>query len=89
MGVLGPGARSILTITNDSTTASIACAFSKAGPIINGTQTYTTIPAVINGAGSYTVPPGLTGSFGPLFVPSDPMNCIASAPNTPVTIMAR
>lgn len=89
VGVLGAGVRSILVITNDSTTASIACAFSKMGPVVNGQQTYTPIPAVVNGAGSYTLPPGGSGSFGPLFVPSDPMNCIASAANTPATIMAR
>lgn len=66
-----------LSIDNESTTATIACAFG------NGS-------AAINTAGSYTVPAGATRvwDFGPRqnILPSGNLNCISSAATSPATI---
>lgn len=68
------GGRMFLSINNESTTATIACAFGAT--------------AAINTAGSYTISPGQgrtwTGSRDfPL--KGDAINCIASAASTPAT----
>jgi hypothetical protein len=71
--VLAPGAASVfLDINNDSVTATIACNFGGA--------------AAITGAGSITIPPLSSRTWGGSFVPSDAVNCIASAAATPATI---
>ena len=72
--ILGGGNRGILAVDNESTTATIACAFG--------------ITAVLNSAGSWTIPPGVTRVFD-VFPPSDQLNCIASGAATPVTAYAR
>jgi hypothetical protein len=61
-----------LDIINDSATASMACSF-------GGT-------AIINGAGSITLGPLGHRSWEGSFVPSDAVNCIASAGSTPATV---
>jgi len=72
--VLAAGARQLLAIDNESTSATIACAFGGA--------------AAINGAGSFTIPPGVTRTWTAYPVPADAVNCIASAASTPATIEA-
>lgn len=64
--------RKFLAIDNESTTATVACAFGA--------------PAAINAAGSFTIPPGFTRTWDGTFVPNDAVSCIASAGATPVTI---
>jgi hypothetical protein len=66
--------RRFLAIDNESITATVACAF--------GTT------AALNTAGSWTIPPGMTRTWNGSFVPSDAVNCVASATGTPVTIEA-
>jgi hypothetical protein len=66
--------RRVLAIDNESATATVACAFGAA--------------AVLNSAGSWTIPPLMTRSWSGSFVPSDQVNCIASAAGTPVTVEA-
>ena len=61
-----------LDLVNQSATATIACAFGA--------------PAVLNGAGSITIPPLWHRSWEGSFVPTDAVNCIASAAATPATI---
>lgn len=68
------GIRRFLAIDNESMTAAIACAFGGA--------------AALNTAGSWTIPPGMTRTWNGTFVPSDAVNCIASAAGTPVTVEA-
>lgn len=74
--VLAKGPRRYLDIKNESATASIACNF-------GGT-------AALNTAGNYTIPPGWHKSWpdggNTNFVPSDTINCIASASSTPATL---
>jgi hypothetical protein len=70
--VLAPGARRLLAIDNESTTATIACAFGAA--------------AAINTAGSFTIPPGQTRMWKDYPVPADAVNCIANAAATPATV---
>lgn len=66
--------RRFLAIDNESPTATVACAFGAA--------------AAISSAGSFTIPPQNTRTWDGTFVPSDAVNCIASAGATPVTIEA-
>ena len=66
--------RVIVAIDNESTSATIACAFGAT--------------AALNTAGSFTIPPGVTRVWDGTFVPSDAINCIASAGSTPVTVEA-
>ena len=66
--------RRFLAIDNESVTAAVACAFGAT--------------AAINSAGSWTIPPGMTRTWNGTFVPSDAVNCIAGAANTPLTIEA-
>jgi hypothetical protein len=66
--------RRFLAIDNESVTATVACAFGAT--------------AALNTAGSWTIPPGMTRTWNGSFVPSDTVNCIASAAATPVTIEA-
>ena len=70
------GSRLFLSIDNESTTATIACAFSAT--------------AAINTAGSYTIAPGMTRVWGAgtpeIPVPGGPVNCISSAATSPATI---
>lgn len=74
--VLAAGAAAVfLDIMNESTTATIACNF-------GGT-------AIINGAGSITIPPGWHRSWEGTFVPTEAVNCIASAASTPAAIGAK
>lgn len=65
------GPRKLVAIDNESTTATIACNF-------GGT-------AALNTAGSWTIPPGNTRTWAGPFVPTDAINCIASAGGTPAT----
>lgn len=64
-----------LGIFNLSSTASIACSFGA-----NST-------AALNAAGSIQLPP-LGGFVWDVVVPTDQLNCIASAVSTPMTIQA-
>lgn len=71
------GSRLFLSINNESTTATIACAFSAT--------------AAANTAGSYTIGPGNTRTWGPgtYEIPGAPggaVNCISSAATSPATI---
>jgi len=70
------GSRLFLAINNESTTATIACAFSAT--------------AAANTAGSYTIGPGVTRTWGPgtaeVPVPGGAVNCISSAATSPATI---
>jgi hypothetical protein len=66
--------RRFLAIDNESVTATVACAFGAT--------------AALNTAGSWTIPPGMTRTWNGSFVPSDAVNCIASAAGTPVTLEA-
>jgi len=68
-------AKVFLDIVNAGATATIACAF--------GTT------AIINGSGSITIPPNWHRSWEGSFVPSDAVNCIASASSSPATIGAK
>ncbi len=61
-----------LDIVNESASATVACAFGAT--------------AVINGAGAITLPPLWHRSWEGTFVPTDAVNCIASAGSTPATI---
>jgi len=70
--VTAGAASTFLDIVNESATATIA--FN-----VGGT-------AVINGAGSITLPPLWHRSYENSFVPTDIVNCIASAGATPATI---
>lgn len=73
--VAAAAAHTILDIKNESTTATIACAFGAT--------------AAINTAGSYTIPPGWHRSWEGSYVPSDAVNCISSAATSPATIEAK
>ena len=66
--------RRFLAIDNESVTATVACAFGAT--------------AALNSAGSWTIPPGMTRTWNGGFVPSDTVNCIASAAGTAVTVEA-
>lgn len=72
--VLAAASRRLLAIDNESTTATIACAFGAT--------------AAINTAGSFTIPPGVTRTWRDYPVPADAVNCIASASSTPATVEA-
>lgn len=72
--VLAAASRQLLAIDNESTTATIACAFGA--------------PAAINTAGSFTLAPGVTRVWKDYPVPADAVNCIASAASTPATVEA-
>lgn len=72
--VLAAGSRRLVTIDNESATATIACAFGAT--------------AAINTAGSYTIAPGYTRVWDKYPVPADAVNCIASAASTPATVEA-
>jgi hypothetical protein len=65
-------ARRLLAIDNESTTATIACAFG--------------IPAALYTAGSWTVPPSLTRTWNSSYVPAEALNCISSSGPSPATI---
>jgi len=70
---LAAGQASIfLDLVNESATATVACALGAT--------------AVLNGAGSITLPPLWHRSWEGTFVPTDAVNCIASAGSTPATI---
>lgn len=65
--------RMLVAIDNESSTATIACAFGAT--------------AALNTAGSFTITAGATRIWGnPGFVPTDAINCIASGASTPVTV---
>lgn len=64
--------RVFLDIVNESSTATVACAF-------GSTPT-------INGAGSITLPPLWHRSWENNFIPTDAIYCVSSASSTPVTI---
>lgn len=72
--VLAAAPRQLLALDNESTTATVACAF---GAV-----------AAINTKGSFTLPPGVTRTWNSYPVPADAVNCIASALATPLTIEA-
>lgn len=72
--ILAPAARRFLAIDNESTTATVACAFGGA--------------AAINSAGSFTIPPGVTRTWRDYPVPADAVACIASAAGAPLTVEA-
>jgi hypothetical protein len=63
----------LLAIDNESTTATIACAF--------GATT-----AATNTAGSFTMPPQTTRVWSSYPIPTEAMNCISSASSSPATI---
>lgn len=62
----------LLALDNESTTASLACAFGAT--------------AALNTAGSFTIQPGQTRTWSGTYVPLDAVNCIASAAATPLTV---
>lgn len=68
--------RQFLAITNESTTATIACNFGGA--------------AALNTAGNYTITPGATrtwsGTTAETLVSSSAVNCISDTASTPATI---
>jgi hypothetical protein len=66
-------ARKLLAISNESTTATIACAF---GSTV----------AAINTAGSWTIPPTLTRVWSGPYIPGDTLNCVSSAAPSPATV---
>lgn len=70
---LAGGTRKYLLIKNESASAFIACRFA-------GT-------AALNTAGSITLAPYAGFTWEGTFVPSDAINCIASAGSTPATIV--
>lgn len=70
--VVAAASRKLLAIDNESTTATIACAF-------GGTAT-------VNTAGSYTIPPGYTRTWNSYPVPADAVNCISTAATSPATV---
>lgn len=75
--VLAAGiASAMLDIVNESTTATIACAFGVSA-------------AVINGAGSITIPPGWHRSWEGFFVPTDAVNCISSVASSAASVGAK
>jgi hypothetical protein len=73
--VLAASPRHRLEIANESSTASIACAF--------GTL------AALNAAGSFTIGPLASHLWGTFPVNSSAVNCIASTAGTPVTVDAQ
>lgn len=64
--------RQLIAISNESTTATIACRF-------GGT-------AAINTAGSWTIPAGATRVWSSPPIPSDSFKCISSAATSPATL---
>lgn len=72
---LAGGTRKYLSLANQSATAVVACALA-------GT-------AVLNAAGSLTLPPYSSYTWESSYVPSDAVNCIASAATTPLTIVSQ
>lgn len=71
---LAAASRRLLSIDNESTTATIACAFGAT--------------AAINTAGSFTLVPGTTRVWNSYPVPADAVNCISSAATSPATVEA-
>jgi hypothetical protein len=69
-----PGGRTLLAVDNESTTATIACAFGNPAT------------AAINTAGSFTMTPGQTRTWLNFALPTEPMYCISSAATSPATI---
>lgn len=72
--VLAAATRQLLAISNESTTATIACAFGAT--------------AAINTAGSFTLIPGQTRIWNSYPVPADIFNCISSAATSAATVEA-
>lgn len=66
--------RRLLSIDNESATATIACS-------MGGT-------AALNAAGSFTIPPGMTRTWSGTAVPADAVNCISDTSSTPATIQS-
>ena len=72
--VLAGAVRKFLAIDNESPSTMLACALGST--------------AMLNSAGSFTIPAGTTRTWDGSFVPSDAVNCVASAAGTPVTLEA-
>jgi len=64
--------RQLVVIDNESTTATIACAFGAT--------------AAINTAGSFTIEPNTVRVWNSAPIPTDAVNCISSAASSPATI---
>ena len=69
---VAPASRRLLSIDNESATATIACAFGAS--------------AALNTAGSFTIPPNFTRTWTAYPVPADAVNCISSAATSAATI---
>lgn len=72
--VLAAASRLFLAVDNESTTATIACAFGAT--------------AAINTAGSFTIQPNQTRVWNSYPVPADALNCISSAATSAATVEA-
>lgn len=70
--LLAAGTRKVLAIHNQSSSATISCAFG-------------TTPSA-GAAGSWDIPPQQTLTWSESFVPSDALNCLSSAAATPATV---
>ncbi len=71
---LAAAPRQLLAIRNQSSTATISCAFG--------------IAAVIGQAGGFDMVPGSTTVWNSYPVPADAVNCISSAATSPATVEA-